>query len=220
MVWYQTQHEHWIGWLGAYDGPGAYNRKNANRSAEYVYNHIVNPRMLVYLAEAAKVDRKLLAKATKAALLNRVSMSAMSAAIRRLIPWPLVEKALIGDTTPPQAAHRTQQRCSPSPRPTRSPIPERKKSQPLRILHLNLRREFFAQIAAKIKCIEYRDRTPYWQKRLEGREYDVIQFRNGYATKAPEMQVEFLGVKKIHKQGEPYYAIQLGQILTLKRWKP
>ena len=88
------------------------------------------------------------------------------------------------------------------------------------VLHLNLRREFLARIAARTKRIEYRQRTGYWKTRLEGRKYDIIQFRNGYATKAPEMQVEFLGVKKIQKWGEPHYAIQLGRILNLKRWKP
>ncbi len=41
-------------------------------------------------------------------------------------------------------------------------------------------------IAAKTKRIEYRDQTPYWKKRLEDRHYEVIHFRNGYATKAPE----------------------------------
>lgn len=87
------------------------------------------------------------------------------------------------------------------------------------ILQLNLHREFFAQVAARAKRVEYRERTPYWQKRLEGRKYSVIQFRNGYATKAPEMRVEFLGVKKIHRWGAPHYAIQLGRVLSIKRWK-
>jgi hypothetical protein len=36
------------------------------------------------------------------------------------------------------------------------------------ILHLNLHRDFFAQIAAKTKRIEYRSQTPYWRKRLAG----------------------------------------------------
>lgn len=92
------------------------------------------------------------------------------------------------------------------------------KSQP-EILHLNLHREFFAQIAAGAKRTEYRERTRYWKRRLEGREYDVIQFRNGYATRAPVMQVEFLGLKKIHKWGAPHYAIRPGRILAIKRWK-
>ena len=87
------------------------------------------------------------------------------------------------------------------------------------ILHLNLHREFFAQIEAGTKRIEYRSRTPYWCRRLEGRHYDVIQFRNGYATKAPEMLVEFLGLRKYGKGWNGHYAIRLGKILKIKRWK-
>jgi hypothetical protein len=64
-------------------------------------------------------------------------------------------------------------------------------------LHLNLRREYFAQIAAKTKHVEYRKRTQYWRKRLEGRKYDEIKFRNGYATRAPEMIVQFRGLKSV-----------------------
>ncbi|MGO8835994.1 MAG: hypothetical protein ACLQAH_04955 [Limisphaerales bacterium] len=88
------------------------------------------------------------------------------------------------------------------------------------ILHLNLHREFFAQIAAKTKRIEYRERTPYWRTRLENRRYDVIQFRNGYATNAPVMVVEFRGLRRYGTGRNAYYAIRLGKILTLKRWRP
>ena len=87
------------------------------------------------------------------------------------------------------------------------------------ILHLNLHREYFAQIAARTKRIEYRERTPYWHTRLENRRYDVVQFRNGYATRAPVMVVKFLGVRKIRKWGKPYYAIRLGRILKIKGWR-
>lgn len=87
------------------------------------------------------------------------------------------------------------------------------------ILHLNLRKKFFSQIAARTKHIEYRDQKPYWKKRLENRKYDVIQFRNGYATNAPEMLVEFRGVRRYSKGRNAYYAIQLGKILKIKRWK-
>ena len=86
------------------------------------------------------------------------------------------------------------------------------------ILHLNLHREHFAAIVAKTKRIEYRDQTPHWRSRLEGRHYAVIQFRNGYATKAPEMVVEFLGVRRYGKGRKAYYAIRLGRILKVKRW--
>lgn len=87
------------------------------------------------------------------------------------------------------------------------------------ILHLNLHREFFAAIAARTKRIEYRKQSAFWRNRLEGRRYAVIQFRNGYATNAPEMRVEFRGLRRYGKGRSAYYAIRLGRILQIKRWK-
>ena len=83
------------------------------------------------------------------------------------------------------------------------------------VLHLNLRRKYFAQIAANAKGMETRELKPYWKKRLEGRHYDVIKFRNGYAKNAPEMLVEFRGLRKRRR----HYEILLGRILKIKRWK-
>src|SRR5450432_1034484 len=94
-VWYHTQHEHWLGWLGGYEGPGAYGRQNWSRSAAFAYNHIVNPQMLIYVAEATDIDRALLKAAAKGALASRATMGSMSGAIRRLIPWKLIEVALL-----------------------------------------------------------------------------------------------------------------------------
>jgi hypothetical protein len=40
--WYTTQKQHWVGWLGEYQGPGFYGRRTGSRrDAEYAYNHIV-----------------------------------------------------------------------------------------------------------------------------------------------------------------------------------
>ena len=88
-----------------------------------------------------------------------------------------------------------------------------------KILHLNLRREFFAAIVAKTKRIEYRDRTAYWKARLENRRYDVICFRNGYASNAPEMRVEWRGVRRYGTGRIGYYAIHLGRIFKIERWR-
>jgi hypothetical protein len=71
-----------------------------------------------------------------------------------------------------------------------------------------------------MKRMEYRKQTRYWKKRLEGRKYDLIRFRNGYASKAPEMLVEFRGVRRYGKGRNGCYAIQLGRVLKIKRWKP
>ena len=81
-----------------------------------------------------------------------------------------------------------------------------------KVLHLNLYRKYFDQILKKEKIIEYRDITPYWSKRLEGRHYDVIKFRNGYRKDAPEMVVENKGMYVSDSE----YAIVLGNILETK----
>jgi hypothetical protein len=88
-----------------------------------------------------------------------------------------------------------------------------------RILHLNLHREFFDAIARKRKGIEYRKQSPYWRKRLEDQRYEAIQFRNGYAKEAPEMLVEFRGLRRYGRGRNAYYAIRLGRILRIRRWR-
>lgn len=87
-------------------------------------------------------------------------------------------------------------------------------------LHLTLHREFFARIAAGTKRTEFRDRTKYWKTRLEGRRYDRIRFRNGYARNAPVMDVEFRGLRIEGTARSGRYAIRLGKILDIRRWKP
>jgi ASC-1-like (ASCH) protein len=87
------------------------------------------------------------------------------------------------------------------------------------VLHLNLHREFFAAIACGHKRIEYRKQSSFWRRRLEGRKYDGILFRNGYARNAPEMLVEFRGLRRYGKKRRAYYAIRLGRILRIRRWK-
>ncbi len=79
----------------------------------------------------------------------------------------------------------------------------------MKVLHLNLYRKYFDAILKGDKVVEYRDITPDWSKRLEGRHYDVIQFRNGYAKVAPTMVVEYKGMDI----DDGRYAIQLGDIL-------
>ena len=85
-----------------------------------------------------------------------------------------------------------------------------------KVLHLNLYRKYFDQILKGEKTTEYREVTPYWSKRLEGRHYDVIQFRNGYAKVAPTMIVEFKGMGIVTFQTTSTYAIELGKILETK----
>jgi hypothetical protein len=93
-IWYSTQKQHWLGWLKEYNGPGYYERKDWNRDAEFVYNHIVCPPMVLWLGEASGVPPIVVRRATKAALDAPASLSAKAAAIRRVIPWSLIVERL------------------------------------------------------------------------------------------------------------------------------
>lgn len=98
-VWYLTQKEHWLGWLGDYDGPGAYGRTSTRRrDAKYAYNHIVNWQMLEWLIRAAGAD-KATNKAVQAASRHGTTLQEKAAAIRRIVPWETVAELLWGATT-------------------------------------------------------------------------------------------------------------------------
>ena len=83
-------------------------------------------------------------------------------------------------------------------------------------LHLNLFKEFFDKILAGKKVEEYRDKKEYWEKRLlnggKPKEYDCIVFRNGYSKDAPEMKVEWKGLR----EDKDRYAILLGKVIETK----
>ena len=51
-------------------------------------------------------------------------------------------------------------------------------------LHLPLKRSYFAQIRDGTKVEEYRLCTPYWAKRLEGRQYSQVVLTLGYPARA------------------------------------
>jgi hypothetical protein len=96
-VWYRTQKEHWIGWASGYpsSGGGAYSRKPGQRRAAALYGRIRNLDMLRWLAEAAGVSGRLLARAREAAA-SAASRGgpAQAAAFRAVVTWPAVLEAL------------------------------------------------------------------------------------------------------------------------------
>jgi hypothetical protein len=92
-TWYRHQKEHWQGWLCEYAGSGAYGRKSGQRDAAFVYNHIRCTPMLMWLAEAAGVPRARLMRALAAAARGS-SAASQCAALRREIPWLVVEESI------------------------------------------------------------------------------------------------------------------------------
>jgi hypothetical protein len=87
---YPTQKQHWLGWLGDYDGPGHYGRTGWHRTAEFVYNHVVCPPMVLWLGEAVGVPRDVVKAAASAAFEAEPTQMAQAAAIRRVIPWSMI----------------------------------------------------------------------------------------------------------------------------------
>lgn len=98
-AWYRDQKEHWLKWLGEYDGPGAYGRKTWDVSARVVYNRVVNPAMVLWLGEAAGLPSARVRAAIQAAKVVGGSFARQAGAIRAVIPWEDVEAQLTDATT-------------------------------------------------------------------------------------------------------------------------
>ena len=84
---YTTQKAHWLGWLNPSAKTGTYARKDVpGRDAKYVYNHIVEPKLLLWLIAASGLSQSIVEAAREAAA-SASSMAGQSAAIRRVAPW-------------------------------------------------------------------------------------------------------------------------------------
>ncbi len=96
-AWYGSQKEHWMGWLSEYDAPGAYGRETkVLRDACYSYNRIQCAPMLFWLAEALRAPESQLDKAFNAVLKAPCNGASQCAALRKFLPWQMVEELLIG----------------------------------------------------------------------------------------------------------------------------
>ena len=93
---YKNQKEHWLGWLGDYDGPGFYQRKtHAGRDAKYIYNHIMCSPMLLFLPEAIGVSTELIKRAYNEVITtNEPKMAKQCAIIRSIIPFEVIDEKL------------------------------------------------------------------------------------------------------------------------------
>ena len=98
----------------------------------------------------------------------------------------------------------------------------------MRILKLTISRQWFDMILCGEKKEEYREIKPYWERRLyhiyypqikQFREYDAVEFRNGYSKKSPVMLVECveitagIGNPAWGAPDYPVFIIKLGEIL-------
>ena len=90
----------------------------------------------------------------------------------------------------------------------------------MKVLHLILKKQWFDMIASGEKKEEYREVKPYWTTRLIHNDFDVIHFRNGYASDAPTMTIDLisidvgLGNQEWGSGSKPVYILKLGNILS------
>lgn len=85
-------------------------------------------------------------------------------------------------------------------------------------LKVVIKGEWFDEIASGRKKIEYRDVTPFWDSRLfdkdgNRRNYDSIEFINGYNKDARRMITKFEGFSIRNNT----YCIKVGKILKKSR---
>ncbi len=91
---YTTQKDHWLGWLNPQAGTGTYPRRTGPElTARTVYNRIGEPKMLLWLIEAAGVTPDKVAEAN-ASTTGGPSLASKCAEVRRAVPWLVVAEAL------------------------------------------------------------------------------------------------------------------------------
>lgn len=202
-VWYRTEKEHWLGWLGVYDGPGGYGRLTGKRrDARFAYNHLVNPYMLLWLVEAARVKPSLVVAARRCCR-RRAALGTRSAAIRRLVPWEVLQAALWRSRSMP--AETAAGRRTSHPPSLRDRITTTIEREPLK------------EIIARRKRIEYRALKPYWTLRFS-RVCVPFELRliNGMKPGAPEVTVLISKVTKSARDKE--YRLHIARVLEVKQW--
>lgn len=94
-------------------------------------------------------------------------------------------------------------------------------TSPLRVLRLTLKKKWFDMIAGGQKKEEYRKPGRWIEARVNSRrQYDVVEFRNGYGPDAPKVFAEYKGFRYGAgsqslgaEPGVHYLVILLGEII-------
>jgi len=92
---------------------------------------------------------------------------------------------------------------------------------PLRVLRLTLKKKWFDMIASGEKTEEYRTPSAWIFSRLIGKEYDVVEFSNGYGKHVPRVVVKYFGWHQGPGRSEwggtwqnRYVVIRLGHVIS------
>ncbi|GEC56971.1 hypothetical protein ABIF38_008789 [Bradyrhizobium japonicum] len=83
----------WLSWLEEYLTPGYYDRNIANDDARFVYQHLNNGRMIVWLNEAAGEDPRIISAAI-ITMDDRETPQTEAMFARRVLPWESLTRLL------------------------------------------------------------------------------------------------------------------------------
>ncbi len=84
----------WVRWLSEYHTPGYYHRQvGRKRYAKYAYAHLANPEMLLWLIQAAGVNKGLV-KLAESEYESLVNVNQIAGAMREHVPWDVLESSL------------------------------------------------------------------------------------------------------------------------------
>ena len=84
-------------------------------------------------------------------------------------------------------------------------------------LYLIVVKEVWDRIVKGDKVIEYRERTDYWDKRINARHYDYVRITNGYGNDTrPYRLYQYTGATRVIKNGVQCYAISIAPDLVIE----
>ncbi|MEX3983658.1 ASCH domain-containing protein [Paraburkholderia sp. EG287A] len=92
--------------------------------------------------------------------------------------------------------------------------------QHCRVLVLPVKGEFFSQMKARTKLFEYRLRTPFWRKRLVGREYEEVCVTLGYPARSDterRLLVPWQGYEEQTLQ-HPFFGPEPVDVFAIRIW--
>ena len=101
----------------------------------------------------------------------------------------------------------------------------------MRVLRMTLKRRWFDLIASGKKKEEYREIKPYWRSRLFNKDgsvkqYDLVEFKNGYNRNSPTVTLDWRGVRigqGLTVLGAPkdknIFIIELGSIAAIRNYE-
>ena len=88
----KSQKQNWITWLSEYKT--AWQRKNTNRNARFIYNALNNSDYIIWLAASVGVAPSLIRKAIKTVRPHQ-GTETQAAVVRSILPWNLVATHLV-----------------------------------------------------------------------------------------------------------------------------